>query len=201
MGTRGAMSGKSLKVTSGLLALVLSALASRAANAADASDPVKSFGTLLSSYCSKCHNADDWAGSLAFDTVDVGHVGEDPQVWEKAITKLRGRLMPPAGQKQPGQPDVDAFVRYLETSIDGQAQVNRIGHVPIQRLNRTEFATTVKSLIGVDIDPKQTLPTEIEVEGFNNIAGALAVSPSFMIRPRVSTSRTSMVTTTGCRAS
>ncbi len=51
---------------------------------------------------------------------------------------------------------------------------------PIQRLNRTEFAASVKALIGVDIDPKQTLPTEIEVEGFSNIAGALAVSPSFM---------------------
>ena len=32
----------------------------------------------------------------------------------------------------------------------------------------------------MDIDPKQALPTEVEVEGFNNIAGALAISPSFM---------------------
>lgn len=180
MGTRGALIGKSLRVTTGLLPLVLFTLAGGAANAADAGDQAKNFSGLLSNYCSKCHNADDWAGSLAFDTVDVGHVGEDPQVWEKTITKLRGRLMPPAGQNQPGQPDVDAFVKYLESSIDSQASTRRIGHVPIQRLNRTEFATTVRSLIGVDIDPKQTLPTEIEVEGFNNIAGALAVSPSFM---------------------
>jgi hypothetical protein len=55
-----------------------------------------------------------------------------------------------------------------------------VGHVPIQRLNRTEFAASVRELIGVDIDPRQALPTEIEVEGFSNIAGALAVSPSFM---------------------
>jgi mono/diheme cytochrome c family protein len=177
MGTRGASFGKSLRLAAGALPALLFALA---CGAADAGDPAKTFGGLLSSYCSKCHNADDWAGSLAFDTVDVGHVGEDPQVWEKTITKLRGRLMPPAGQKQPGQPDVDAFVKYLESTIDGESKIRRIGHVPIQRLNRTEFATTVKALIGVDIDPKQTLPTEIEVEGFNNIAGALAVSPSFM---------------------
>jgi hypothetical protein len=38
----------------------------------------------------------------------------------------------------------------------------------------------VKELVGVDIDAKQDLPTEVEVEGFSNIAGALAVSPSFM---------------------
>src|SRR5690606_19278929 len=42
------------------------------------------------------------------------------------------------------------------------------------------FAETVKALIGVEIDPRQALPTEIEVEGFSNIAEALAVSPSFM---------------------
>jgi hypothetical protein len=55
-----------------------------------------------------------------------------------------------------------------------------VGHVPIQRLNRNEFSASVKGLIGVDIDPRQTLPTEVEVEGFSNIAGALAISPSFM---------------------
>jgi hypothetical protein len=32
----------------------------------------------------------------------------------------------------------------------------------------------------VQVDPKQILPTEIEVEGFSNIAGALNVSPTFM---------------------
>jgi mono/diheme cytochrome c family protein len=137
-------------------------------------------GHLITTNCVKCHNAEDWAGGLALDTVDLNQVGHDPQVWEKAITKLRGRLMPPAGEKQPAQADVDAVVSYLETSVDAAGKNARIGHVPIQRLNRTEFSATVKALIGVDIDPKQALPTEVEVEGFSNIAGALAVSPSFM---------------------
>ena len=178
MGTRTASIGHCLWSTAGAVALLLAAQATPVL-AADAG-PARQFSALLSDYCSKCHNADDWAGSLAFDTVDVGHVGEDPKVWENTILKMRGRLMPPAGQKQPSQADVDAFVQYLESSIDGGAHQRHIGHVPIQRLNRTEFATTVKALIGVDIDPKQALPTEIEVEGFNNIARALAVSPSFM---------------------
>jgi len=108
MGTRKASFGKALQGASGALPLVLSGLGAGGVIAAEAADPAKTFGNLLGDYCSKCHNADDWAGSLAFDTVDVGHVGEDPQVWEKTITKLRGRLMPPAGQNQPGQSEVDA---------------------------------------------------------------------------------------------
>jgi mono/diheme cytochrome c family protein len=140
----------------------------------------QNFAPMLNTYCVKCHNTEDWAGSLAMDTVDVAHAGDEPEVWEKAITKLRGRLMPPAGQKQPEQAEIDALVRYLETSLDASPKNHRVGHVPIQRLNRTEFAESVKNLIGVDIDPRQALPTEVEVEGFSNIARALAVSPSFM---------------------
>src|ERR1044071_693559 len=87
--------------------------------------------------------------------------------------------MPPAGQKQPSQEDIDTFIHYLETSIDTHSR-EKGGHVPLQRLNRVEFAASVKNLVGVEVDPKQILPTEIEVEGFNNIAGALGISPSFM---------------------
>jgi hypothetical protein len=138
------------------------------------------FETLIQNNCVKCHNTTDWAGSLALDTMDLAHPGGDPEVWEKAIGKLRGRLMPPAGEKQPGQSDVDSFIGYLETSVDAAAKDRRVGHVPIQRLNRVEYAASVKGLVGVDVDPKQVLPTEIEVEGFNNIAGALGMSPAFM---------------------
>ena len=88
--------------------------------------------------------------------------------------------MPPAGAKQPGQADIDSFVGYLETSVDAAEKDRHVGHVPIQRLNRTEFAASVKGLVGVEINPRQVLPTEIEVEGFSNIAGALGISPSFM---------------------
>jgi Protein of unknown function (DUF1592)/Protein of unknown function (DUF1588)/Protein of unknown function (DUF1585)/Protein of unknown function (DUF1587)/Protein of unknown function (DUF1595)/Cytochrome C oxidase, cbb3-type, subunit III len=140
----------------------------------------KALNDLATNYCEKCHNTTDWAGSLAMDSLDLSHTDQDPEVWEKAVTKLRGRLMPPAGQKQPDQAEVDAVVHYLETSLDASAKDRGVGHVPIQRLNRTEFAASVKGLVGVEVDPKQVLPTEIEVEGFNNIAGALGISPSFM---------------------
>ncbi len=72
------------------------------------------------------------------------------------------------------------MVNYLETTVDSSAKEQRAGHVPIQRLSRAEFAASVRDLVGVEVDPKQILPTEIEVDGFSNIAGALVISPSFM---------------------
>jgi hypothetical protein len=162
--------------------LVSLALGAGIAHGQDAaqSGATQRFNDLLNNNCAKCHNSTDWAGGLAFDTLDLSQAGDDPQVWEKAVTKLTGRLMPPAGEKQPSQFDVDAFLGYLKTSLDASAADRGVGHVPLERLTRTEFAASVKGLLGVDVDPKQILPTEIEVDGFSNVAGALSVSPTFM---------------------
>ena len=54
------------------------------------------------------------------------------------------------------------------------------GHVPLQRLTRTEFGTAVNDLLGLELDAAQLLPAEIEVDGFDNIAAALSVSPAFL---------------------
>lgn len=154
--------------------LVLGSVPAMAQQAATASK-------VTEAYCLKCHNATDWAGGVAMDTLDVARPAESADVWENAVKKLRGRLMPPAGEQQPSQADIDAMVAYLEGSLDKSAAGHpHVAHVPIQRLNRVEFAETVRDLIGVDIDARQALPTEVEIEGFSNIARALAMSPSFM---------------------
>jgi hypothetical protein len=136
--------------------------------------------TLVQSYCVECHNAAESAGGLVLEGMGPDSVPLDPQVFEAAIRKLRGRLMPPPGGPQPEQPRVDSFIAWLERTIDRSAGLPRAGHVPIQRLTRTEYATAVRDLVGVDIDAAEFLPAEIEVDGFDNIAAALSVSPAFL---------------------
>ena len=105
-------------------------------------------------------------------------------IWEKALRKLRGHQMPPPGSPQPMQKDVDSFVAWMENTLDAHAAGPnagpKAGYVPIQRLNRTEYAATVKALVGVDVNAKEVLPQDIQVEGFDNIADALSVSPAFL---------------------
>src|SRR5688572_2874980 len=136
--------------------------------------------TLVQSYCVECHNAAESAGGLVLEGMGPDSVPLEPQVFEAAIRKLRGRLMPPPGGPQPEQPRVDSFIAWLERTIDRSAVIPRAGHVPIQRLTRTEYATAVRDLVGVDIDAAEFLPAEIEVDGFDNIAAALSVSPAFL---------------------
>src|SRR5688572_24755912 len=135
---------------------------------------------LVETYCIECHNAAEAAGDLVFEGKGPQSVPLEPEVFEAAARKLRGRLMPPPGGPQPDQPRVDSFVAWVEQTIDRDAASPRAGHVPIQRLNRTEYAAAVKDLLGLDIDAAEFLPAEIEVDGFDNIAAALSVSPAFL---------------------
>jgi mono/diheme cytochrome c family protein len=136
--------------------------------------------SMLDTYCSECHNATDWAGGVAFDTMTPAEVPNDIDVWEHTVRKLRGHLMPPPGSKQPTQAEKDAMVGWLETRLDARKETPRAQYVTAQRLNRTEYANTVRSLLGVDIKVEDLLPPEIELEGFDNIAASLSVSPAFL---------------------
>ncbi len=40
-------------------------------------------------YCSQCHNSEDWAGGIAFDTIPLSDVHANRDVWEKVIRKMR----------------------------------------------------------------------------------------------------------------
>lgn len=135
---------------------------------------------MLNTYCVTCHNAKLKTGGIAFDTLDLQSAPDDAKTWEKAMRKLRGHLMPPPGAPQPQQKDVDSFVTWMETTLDAHPKGPSAGHVPIERLNRTEYVASIKSLVGVDIKAKDVLPQDIEVEGFDNVAAALSVSPSFL---------------------
>src|SRR5712672_2599819 len=134
----------------------------------------------IQNYCFGCHNPGVRAGNLFLDRLDAGSVPEHPEIFEKAVRKLRGRQMPPPGLPQPSQQEVDALVGWLESALDESSKGHLAGHVAVQRLNRTEYANAVKDLLAVEIDPNQYLPADIAVEGFSNMAAALTVSPAFL---------------------
>lgn len=140
----------------------------------------KSQWSTIQTYCFGCHNEAVRAGNLFLDKLGADSVPKHPEIFEKAVRKLRGRQMPPPGTPQPSQQEVDALVGWLESTLDESGKAHLAGHVPVQRLNRTEYANAVKDLLAVEIDPKQYLPAEIEVDGFSNIAAALTVSPAFL---------------------
>ena len=136
---------------------------------------------MLGKYCSKCHNTEDWAGGIAFETLSPEDIPQDAQTWEKAMRKLRGGLMPPAGNPQPDRKAVEGFVDWVEGTIDHAALPHvEPGRVALHRLNRKEYANAVRDLLDVELDARELLPRDDSHDGFDNIASALQVSPSFL---------------------
>jgi mono/diheme cytochrome c family protein len=148
-----------------------------AATTAGSSEQAKA---TITAYCTTCHSSRAKTGGLALDNLNVDAVANDAAIWEKAVRKLRGGLMPPPGAKQPEQKEVDSLIGYLETKLDANTTLPRAAYVGVQRMSRTEYIAAVKALVGVDVKTKDILPQDTTVGGFDNIASGLGVSPAFV---------------------
>jgi hypothetical protein len=156
-----------------------SSIASEPGSASEADQPP--LWSLLKNRCEKCHNSEDWAGGVAFDTLSPGDIPADAETWEKAVRKLRGRLMPPPGNPQPDQQTIDSFVHWMENQLDASAAGHPApGNIGLHRLNRTEYARSIKEMLGLDVDVNTLLPKDVSSDGFDNIAAVLRTSPAFL---------------------
>jgi len=178
-----ARSGLALwKVLAGGAALLLASATTMAVDTpAPSSNATHSQWQLIEGYCFKCHNAEDWAGGVAFDTMSADSVGKEGKVWEAAVKKLKGGLMPPPGAKQlPDGKTVASLVNWLETTLDSAQSAPYTGNVPLRRLNRREYGNAIHDLLGLDIDPATYLPQDPLDDGFDTNATQLQMNPSFM---------------------
>ena len=137
--------------------------------------------SIIDGYCVGCHNQRAKTAGIILDTADVTRVGENAELWEKVVRKLRGGMMPPPGVRRPDQARVDAFVGSLEHALDDAAAAHpNPGRVALHRLNRAEYANAIEDLFGVRIDASALLPKDDEADGFDNVASVLTTSPSFL---------------------
>src|SRR5579885_1576061 len=90
---------------------------------------------LINRYCAVCHNQKLKTANLALDTLDLTHPEKDALIWERAIRKLRGGMMPPPGAARPPIEAANALAAYLEDSLDKASAANlNPGSVRIHRL-------------------------------------------------------------------
>ncbi len=81
---------------------------------------------LLDTYCITCHNERLRTGGLRLDRVDVEHVGEAAEVWEKVVRKLRAGQMPRPAGRGPRRPPTTASPSGSRRSSIGRPPPGRI---------------------------------------------------------------------------
>ena len=134
---------------------------------------------LLNQYCVVCHNEKLKTANLELDKLDTAHVADHAEKWEMVVRKLRSGMMPPSGMPRPAWDTYESMVGWLEGELDKTAST----HLPppgLHRMNRTEYANVIHDMLALDIDPTKYLPSDDSTRGFDNIAGALALSPALL---------------------
>src|ERR1700683_1614362 len=135
----------------------------------------------IKQYCSTCHSDKAKIGGVSFQGITAASVAQNPELFEKAVRKLRGRVMPPPGAKQPDAKSVDSLVAWLEDSLDKLPNPLHVTDSQVlHRLNRKEYENAVHDLLLVDVNGADLLPPDDSAQGFDNLASALQVSPSFI---------------------
>jgi hypothetical protein len=136
----------------------------------------------LDRYCLGCHNEIDLAGGVSFEKLDRGDFHRNAAIWEAAVRKLRTGLMPPRGEPRPDRAVLDGMASAFEHELDTVwAGTPNPGAKPLARLNRTEYGNAIRDLLAYDPGAiVSTLPPDVTVAGFDNIAAALSVSPTLL---------------------
>ena len=139
---------------------------------------------LVNKYCVTCHSDRVKTAGLTLERMDFEDIGKGAEVWEKVLTKVRTGSMPPPNMARPDQAAINGFVTSIETALDAAAAAHpNPGTITIHRLNRAEYSNAIRDLLALDIDARSFVAADdAGVEGFDNMAGALTVSPALVER-------------------
>ena len=141
------------------------------------------YRAVLNRYCTTCHNDRLQTAGLTLESLDMVHLGEGAETWEKVIRKLRAREMPPPRRPRPDDATYVEFVDWIETELDIAAAADlNPGTETVHRLNRTEYTNAIRDLLALEIDGRELLPADDLSYGFDNIADVLSLSPSLLER-------------------
>jgi len=177
-----------LSVSSCIAGLCIVQASARQNEAALTPSPRSSPRAMLDRYCVTCHNQRLRTAGLSLDNVDVTRPGDNSDLWERVIAKLRAGSMPPPGRPRPDAATYHAVATWLETEIDrGWAMhPNPEPLHAVHRLNRMEYNNAVRDLFAFDpatFDVRPLLPGDETADGsFDNFADSLSISTAHLER-------------------
>jgi mono/diheme cytochrome c family protein len=133
--------------------------------------------------CQGCHNSKAQSGGLDIEPLlDPASIASGRATWERIVSKLHAGEMPPTGVARPPAERLNALLAHVEREFDRLDRATKPdpGRVTARRLNRQEYANTVRDLLGVTIRAEEEFPPDDSGYGFDTIGDVLTVSPALM---------------------
>ena len=144
--------------------------------------------SFVQNHCIECHATGDSAGELDLEAFDYSakQFGEskfDTKPWEKILSRVDSRQMPPPKSARPKEKEYQSFSVAMAKLLDGRAEKfpnpGRVGS--LRRLTRTEYQNSIRDLLAIEVDAADFLPQDQSSHGFDNIT-VETLSPTLMNR-------------------
>jgi hypothetical protein len=135
----------------------------------------------LKTYCQACHQGSSPAGGFHIQRIAApDSIARQAERWNKVAIRVRNGEMPPKGATAPAMEQRERFTEWVASSV--RAAVCGAGVAPgparIRRLNRDEYAATIRDLLDIQIDLSRSFPADgAGGEGFDNAGETLFLSP------------------------
>jgi hypothetical protein len=149
--------------------------------AADPPSFEKTVQPVLTKTCTPCHNEQLASGGMNIaGFTKAASLVQDRAGWDRIMDKLRAGEMPPKGIPRP--PEMNSVIQFLQGEFDKADHNTKPdpGRVTARRLNRSEYANTIRDLLAVDFQAEKNFPTDDLGNGFDNIGDVLTISPVLM---------------------
>ena len=146
---------------------------------------------VLEAHCGDCHHPEDPDNHVRFlDALAADDLSDARGLWANVAEQLRNRTMPPADADQPSEADRLAVADWVDARLRATAcdRGEYAGPVVARRLNREEYANTLRDLLRLDsaapdFEPSATFPADGGGgEGFDNNGETLFLPPLLMER-------------------
>jgi hypothetical protein len=137
---------------------------------------------LLESHCFDCHGDGEDKGGLTLDDYRTDDTFlRDTKTWLAVWRMLDSELMPPPRKSQLAAPERKAIQDWIVQNVFAfDPKQPDPGRVTIRRLNRVEYANTVRDWLGISYDTDENFPPDDTGHGFDNNGDVLSLSPLLM---------------------
>src|SRR5665213_586477 len=134
----------------------------------------------IEQHCMTCHGAKKAKAGFRIDLLAADFTApKAADQWKLIADRIKHGEMPPEGKAQPDRAQATAFVGWIDSRLHAVelAAKQSGGRVLMRRLNRDEYANTVRDLLKLDgkvVGPiAEELPGDGRAEGFDRLGVAL----------------------------
>ena len=133
----------------------------------------------LAKHCFRCHDKRKASAGLRVDQLGTSFVTAPSDDWVEVMDAINLGKMPPEEEIRPDAAVSFKVVKWIAAQLMHSEKVARAagGQIPMRRLNRDEFANTVRDLLLLDerlLAPiVEVLPGDGKAEGFDRLGVAL----------------------------